>query len=162
MSDRAVIEVRRDEHATTRVVEGTGPAQELEPGEALLRVDTFALTANNVTYAVLGDVLQYWKFFPGSEEGWGRVPVWGFADVVASQAEGVDVGARVYGYLPMATHLVVQPARVSGSGFADGAPHRAELPAVYNRYLRTDADPATTPSARPSRCCCGRCSRPRS
>ena len=65
----------------------------------------FALTANNVTYATLGDVLRYWRFFPAAEEGWGRVPVWGFADVVASRAEGLEAGERVYGYFPMATHL---------------------------------------------------------
>ena len=122
----------------------------LEPGEALLRVDTFALTANNVTYAVLGDFLQYWKFFPGSEEGWGRVPVWGFADVVASRAEGVEDGARLWGYLPMATHLVVQPARVGGGSLHGRrtAPRRAPrrlqpLPAAPT------PTPATTPRTRP-------------
>src|SRR4249920_1934332 len=97
----SVVEVHREDHAQTRVVDGPGADTEPADGEALLRVDTFALTANNVTYAVLGDFLQYWKFFPGSEEGWGRVPVWGFADVVASRAEGVEEGARLWGYLPM-------------------------------------------------------------
>ena len=32
--------------------------------------------------------------------------------------------------------------KVSAHGFADGAPHRAELHAVYNQYLRTAADPS--------------------
>ena len=47
------IEVRREDPATTREV--PLQAHELEDGEALLRVDTFALTANNVTYAALGE-----------------------------------------------------------------------------------------------------------
>ena len=51
---------------------------ELEPGQALLRVETFGLTANNITYAVLGEMMSYWDFFP-AEDGWGRVPMWGFA-----------------------------------------------------------------------------------
>ena len=87
------------------------------------------------------------------------MPVWGFADVVASRAEGVEEGARLWGYLPMATDFVVQPERVGGGSFMDGAPHRAELHAVYNRYQQTTPIPATTPRTSRSRCCCARSSR---
>jgi hypothetical protein len=112
----------------------------LASGAALLVVDRFAFTANNVTYAVVGDTMSYWNFFP-AEGGWGRIPVWGFADVVASKARGVDDGQRLYGYFPMSTHLVVEPKDVAAAGFLDGAPHRAELPPIYNRYLRVENDP---------------------
>ena len=44
--------------------------------EVLLEVSAFALTANNITYAVVGEQMAYWQFFP-AEEGWGRIPVWG-------------------------------------------------------------------------------------
>jgi hypothetical protein len=70
------------------------------------------------------------------------VPVWGFADVVESRADGVAAGERIWGYFPMATHLVVTPAKVTPRGFIDGAAHRAGLPPVYNQYERTAADPA--------------------
>ncbi len=113
---------------------------QLTEGQALLRVDRFGLTSNNVTYGVAGDLLGYWGFFPATE-GWGRIPVWGFADVVATRAGGVEIGARVFGFLPMATHLVVEPARIGASGFADAAAHRSGLPGVYNRYQRTGSDP---------------------
>ena len=63
----------------------------LEPGEVRLAVDAFALTANNVTYAAIGDLLQYWSFFPAPDR-WGRVPVWGYADVVESTLDDVPVG----------------------------------------------------------------------
>ena len=43
--------------------------------------------------------MNYWSFFP-AEEPWARMPVWGFADVVASEAEGVPEGTRIFGYLP--------------------------------------------------------------
>jgi hypothetical protein len=34
------------------------------PDEALLvKIDRFAFTANNITYAVLGDELKYWQLF---------------------------------------------------------------------------------------------------
>jgi Protein of unknown function (DUF2855) len=98
------------------------------------------VTANNVTYAVLGTAFRYWDFFP-TEPGWGLVPLWGFADVVASSADGLEVGARVYGYLPPASHLLVRPDRIDARGFRDASPHRAPLPALYNGYTRTTGDP---------------------
>ncbi len=110
-------------------------------GQALLKVDHFSFTANNVTYAAFGDAMKYWDFFP-SEDGWGIVPVWGFADVVESRAEGVSIGDRFYGYFPMATHLTVTPAKVSEGGFFDGADHRQHLSPIYNYYANTKADPA--------------------
>jgi NADPH:quinone reductase-like Zn-dependent oxidoreductase len=115
------------------------------PGEALLRVDRVGLTTNNATYAALGESFRYWDFFPGPA-GSGIVPLWGFATVVASRADGVAEGTEVYGYLPSASHLLVRPARVDGRGFRDGAPHRAELPSVYNAYAATAVDPMHTPA----------------
>ena len=110
-------------------------------GEILIGVDTFALTANNITYGVAGDSIGYWQFFPAAE-GWGCIPVWGFGDVVASEHPAVAVGERLYGYFPMSTHVVLKPENVAEHGFADGASHRAQLPAIYNQYVRTAADPA--------------------
>ena len=113
----------------------------VQPGEALVKIDRFALTANNVTYAVAGDLIGYWSFFP-APEGLGRVPVWGFGDVVESHADGLSPGTRLYGYWPMSTYLKILPVRVKEDGLFDGAAHRQALPQVYNRYQRTDADPA--------------------
>jgi len=131
-------EVGRDDLRRTRV--RRAPAVVLRDGEARLRVDRFAFTANNVTYGVVGEQIGYWSFFP-AETGWGRIPVWGFADVVESMMPGVRVGMRVFGYLPMSSELVVQPKDASPAGFTDGAAHRAALPPVYNRYVATSADP---------------------
>ena len=64
------------------------PAAELAEGEALLAVERFSVTANNVTYGAMGDAFGYWQFFP-APDGFGRIPVWGFATVVASKAEGI-------------------------------------------------------------------------
>jgi NADPH:quinone reductase-like Zn-dependent oxidoreductase len=114
-------------------------------GEALLAVDRFGLTANNVTYAKFGDAMSYWKFFP-AEDGWGRVPVWGFAEVAESRAEGLPEGARVFGYLPPSSTLHVVPSHVGARGFVDASPHRAGLPAAYNGYTRVEADPLCDPA----------------
>ena len=130
--------VKRDELRECRVAESEPP--EIDSGQALLRVRTFGMTANNVTYGVFGDAMSYWDFFPASD-GWGRIPTWGFAEVESSNAEGVEPGTRLYGYLPPSSHLVVTPASANSSGFVDGSPHRAALPSAYHRYLATGGDP---------------------
>lgn len=112
----------------------------LPPGQLQLAVSRVAITTNNITYALFGEQMHYWQFFPSGDPDWGIVPVWGFADVVASTVPGIAVGERVYGYLPLAEQLRVQPARVTAEGFVDAAAHRAGLPAVYNRYVRCAAD----------------------
>jgi hypothetical protein len=139
--------VRRDrltEHAIVKTPRGP-----LAEGEAELRVDRFGFTARNVTYALGGDALSYWKFFPESRAGWGRIPVWGFGTVVRSSSDAVSVGERFYGYFPMSSHLVVHPKRIDDTGFLDSAPHRRELNSVYNHYARTTRDPSYHPDTEP-------------
>jgi len=118
-------------------------------GHVLLRVDRFALTANTITYGTATDSLGYWNFFPTEQEGFGRIPAWGFADVVASGVPEISVGQRVYGYVPMSTHLMVQPGRIGPDGFSDLAPHRQAMSPIYNRYALTDTDPGYEPRAEP-------------
>jgi len=133
------LQVRQDRLADSRIVSLT-PAP-LQPGQVRVQIDAFALTANNITYAAFGEAMSYWRFFPAEEAGWGVIPVWGFASVVQSLHPGVAVGERLYGYFPTASGAVLTPTRLSPERFADGAPHRAELPAVYNQYFRSTADP---------------------
>jgi hypothetical protein len=116
------------------------PPHQLADGQALLRVERFGLTSNNITYATFGEGMSYWDFFP-APEGWGRMPVSGFAEVLDSRVEALMTGTRVYGYLPPSSELVVAPARIGAQGFVDASPHRAKLPAAYNAYARVDADP---------------------
>ncbi len=130
--------VRQDNLASTRLL--TADDTPLEGGQVRVRVESFALTANNITYAALGDMLNYWQFFPTGEAGWGIVPVWGFGTVTESLHPDVAVGERLYGYWPMADQAVLSPQRVNPTGFSDGAAHRAGLHAVYNHYLRTGTD----------------------
>ena len=128
----------KDDLHRCRCVEIDAP--EPQDGQALLAVDTFGLTSNNITYAMFGEAMSYWSFFP-AEDGWGRMPVWGFAEVAASRHEGLPEGSRVFGYLPPSTQLLVSPARADGHGFIDASPHRARLPPAYNSYARVEADP---------------------
>ena len=118
--------------------------EELRPNQLRLKIDQFAFTANNITYAATGEMLKYWDFFPASD-GWGKVPVWGFADVEQSNHPDITVGERIYGYFPLATHLIVDADRVSPYGFRDGAAHRQHLNGVYNQYVRTTNTPGFAP-----------------
>ncbi len=117
----------------------------LDGGQARLAVRRVGVTANNVTYGLLGESFRYWDFFPAGT-GLGIVPLWGFAEVVESQCEGVRVGDRYYGYLPSASHLVVLPGRVDERGFADATDYRRGLPSPYNAYSLTTGDPVYDPA----------------
>lgn len=136
-------EVDRGDLRRTRVTDRE--ARPLPAGAARLRIESFALTSNNVTYAAFGEALGYWNFFPAAEGSdgthWGCIPVWGFAEVVESDVADVAVGRRVYGFWPMATELVVEPGRCDARGFHDLAAHRRPMASAYNRYLFVDADP---------------------
>ena len=117
----------------------------LEAGQILARLDRFALTSNNVTYGAVGDALGYWKFFPVSRPGWGRLPVWGFADVVRSEHAELRAGERIYGFFPMSSYLVIHADRVAQDTLMDAAEHRSRLPPFYNQYQRVQADSSGDP-----------------
>jgi hypothetical protein len=114
-------------------------------GEILVQIDSYAMTANNVTYAVFGKPAGlfgndqgYWDFFAERGEP-GRLPVWGFATVLVSNVEGVAPGDRFYGYYPMASHAVLVPGNITPGGFSDVTPRRTTLPPIYNQYQRIES-----------------------
>jgi len=135
----------------SRIVDNDLSNTALAQGQVLVKIDKFALTANNVTYAVVGEQIGYWQFFPphkekadGSEvdiQGWGILPVWGFADVVKSNCDDVPVGERLFGYFPPATHLLMTPSKVGSTSWIDGSEHRSQLPGGYNIYRRVESEP---------------------
>ena len=113
-----------------------------QDGEILLKIDRAAITTNNITYAAFGNAMQYWEFFPTGEAEWGHMPVWGFADVVQSNVEGIEPGERFYGYFPLASHIKMKAVRVTQRGFYDGSEHRLALTSAYNQYMRCSSDAA--------------------
>jgi hypothetical protein len=125
-----------------KIIETQLPDAAALPDEALLiKVDRFAFTANNITYAVLGDQLKYWQLFP-APENFGNIPVWGFGEVITSKHPAISEGERLFGYFPMATHLVIEAAEVTKRGLRDAAAHRQSVAPVYNAYARVSGDPA--------------------
>ncbi len=120
---------------------------QLAHGEALLTIEHFALTSNNITYAAFGDAMKYWEFFPATQNTaqWGRIPVWGFATVTrlggSDDATPLQIGERIYGYFPMSSYLIVKPGRLNAQGFSDATEHRQALHPIYNQYRRCANDP---------------------
>ncbi len=141
-----VLEVDRAATATTRLV--VDELGDLAPGAVRLRVDRWAVTANTVTYAQMGDLLGYWGFYPTADPAWGRVPAMGWADVIASAHPDVAPGGRLYGWFPMAGHVdvAVSPTR---TGLRDDGPHRAEHAAVYRTLEDARTDPLLPDEADP-------------
>ena len=134
--------VARNDLQQCKTIETRLPGAAALPDEALLvKVTRFAFTANNITYAVLGDQLKYWQLFPAPRD-FGNIPVWGFGEVIASRHPGIAAGETLFGYFPMATHLVIEAADVSKRGLRDGAAHRQGVAPVYNAYARVSGDPA--------------------
>ncbi|NQY64207.1 MAG: DUF2855 family protein [Alteromonadaceae bacterium] len=143
-SQALIFEVTKAALDETRVV-ALDIAQELSDNEVLLKIDKFALTANNISYGIAGEALGYWRFFPtekiAEQEQWGRLPVMGFADVVSSNCQHIKIGERVWGFMPMATHVKIVAGMHSNTGFADVSPHRAGLPPVYSTFERVSKKP---------------------
>lgn len=144
MSASWAIDIDRDDVTKTAV---TTADAEIGPGEILVQIDSFAMTANNITYAVFGkpaglfgNEQGYWDFF-ADRDAPGRLPVWGFATVLVSDIDGVAPGDRFYGYYPMASHAVLMPGHIGPGGFTDITPRRSTLPPIYNQYQRLDSLP---------------------
>ena len=119
----------------------------LEPEHIRVKITSFAMTANNVTYMVTGDLIGYWKFFDPKAYGidgetLGRMPVWGFAEITESHVPELNTGTQIYGFFPVADYFDMKPIKINPMGFSDGAEHRLPLHPIYNRYMLTEADPS--------------------
>src|SRR3984885_7749189 len=134
--------VARHDFQECKFIETQLPNPDALPEEALVvKVDRFAFTANNITYATLGDQLKYWQLFP-ARQGFGNIPVWGFGEVIASRHPSIAIGERLFGYFPMATHLVIAASDVSKRGLREAAAHRQGVAPGYNAYARVRGDAA--------------------
>ncbi len=121
---------------------------ELPSGQIRVDIGPFALTANNVTYMVTGDQIGYWSVFDPAtydltrDKSLGRMPVWGYGAVRESRFPGIEVGADIYGFFPVAKSMDMQPGRLNTHGFTDIAAHRSGLHGLYSSYSFTAADPS--------------------
>lgn len=122
-----------------RIVRTDFNLDDLNEGEIIVEIESFAFTSNNVTYGVAGEMMGYWKFFPSTKDPeniWGCIPMWGFAKIKHSNNEELKTGERLFGYFPASNILVMKPIKISQKTFIDGQDHRKDLPPVYNNYIR--------------------------
>jgi hypothetical protein len=149
MTDCTALWIDRTDITKTKQV--TSQLSEVADGEVLVAIDRFGLTANNISYAVTGDSIGYWQFYPAEGE-WGIVPVWGCATVTESNCTDIPVGDRLWGYFPMASHAVLTPGHIHTDYFMDVVEHRRELPLIYNQFRRTQAEPEFLQQMENERC----------
>ena len=145
--------VAKSDLRQAQVVPGIDPdAVPLAPGQSLLAIERFALTANNITYGVIGEQFGYWRFFP-APDGLGRIPVWGYARVVRSENADVAAGLRLFGYLPMSSHFTasLKPAAAALSTARRIAPACRRPTTATLRSASQKASMTIAP-------CCDRCS----
>lgn len=132
------LEINRRDIRQSRLVPSVA-LRDLPPNHVAMRLERAALTSNNVSYALSGDMLDYWGFFP-TENGWGRLPVMGFGVVTASNCDDVPVGGRYFGFYPLGDHHVVH-AQASRGGFIDAAPWREKHAMAYRSFDKAESTP---------------------
>jgi hypothetical protein len=138
--DVTEIWINKSDISQTKVKNLRLDSADLNDQQVILKNDSFGFSANNITYSMLGDKMGYWGFF-AADEGWGKVPVWGFATVVAAKHPDVEVGEKVFGYLPMASHLLITAGKTSPTHFFDVDERRKSISPVYDNYVRCATDP---------------------
>lgn len=124
------------------------PSQPLGKSQVRIRCMTISLTVNNFTYARLGDALGWWDVWPSppslpepytNTSKYGRVSAWGYSAVIDSSIPSLPVGAKLFGYLPIATLPEVlnldESADVPGH-YIETSSHRQHVFAIYNRYFK--------------------------
>ncbi|MFA3793216.1 DUF2855 family protein [Aliiglaciecola sp. SL4] len=142
---RQQIQTNKTELSKLAVVKDSINTDSLGSDEVVLKVESFGFSANNITYALFGEKMGYWGFFP-AQDGFGIMPIWGFATVEYSNSPDLVVGEKVFGYLPFATHLVITAGKITANDFYDVSPARKSISSVYDQYVRCSADPAYDPN----------------
>ena len=128
--------IKLDNFRQTQILDSfaVNPAS-LEDGQVMVRIDKVALTANSVSYVIGSQqgMMPWLDLFP-APEGLGHIPCWGFGEVLYSRDPDVPEGERLYGFFPIASHVVLTPGKVHDRGFTDTASTRAGVAPFYNEY----------------------------
>ncbi|WYZ43495.1 hypothetical protein EsH8_VI_001194 [Colletotrichum jinshuiense] len=125
------------------------PLAQLASSSIRVRTSLIGITTNNLTYAKLGDLLQWWNAWPvpldvpapyNNRAEWGIVPAWGFGEVLESSINTIPAGSLLYGYWPTSSHpvdLKLKPIEPQGH-YREVSEHRQGLGSMYNHYNLVD------------------------
>lgn len=142
------LSVALDDFRDTELIPDFAVAESsLKQGEVMVRVCKVALTANSVSYALAGKsgLMRFLDIFPAIE-GRGHIPCWGFGDVIYSTVDGVAVGEKLYGFFPIASHVILKADKITKSGFTDTSPHRNVIAPFYSEYSFATKEPGYAPA----------------
>lgn len=163
-ADSIIQVLRRDDYSqqTLCTLPASTPFDELPPSSVRVRTTIIALTVNNLSYAIGGDMLHWWDTYPvpsslpapyNDRDQYGIVGAWGFATVLESNITSLVPGTLLRGYLSVSTLptvLQLAPAKAKGH-WIEGSPHREKLFPLYQRYVVADSvHPATDLASRHS------------
>jgi hypothetical protein len=135
------------EHKTISVSLRTS---ELAANHVRVRSAIISLTNNNLSYAQLGSVRNWWDTYPvpgglqppyNDADAYGIVPAWGYGEVLESRVAGIESGMLLWGFWPtadMPIDLNLTPADGVGQ-WVEHSAHRKELMNLYQRYYLFDA-----------------------
>jgi hypothetical protein len=154
MSDQYIIQVlKKKDHTSQHLVPIPSALPALAAKSVRVKSTLISLTRNNITYARLGHVLNWWDVHPlpptipsefADAAVYGRISAWGYGTIIESNIDALKIGSEVWGYLPIGTlpvDLILEPAVAKGQ-WIEKSQHRAHLLNGYNRYI---ASPAPKP-----------------
>jgi hypothetical protein len=151
MADQYIIQVlKKKDYTSQHLVSIPSTLPPLPAKCVRVKSSLISLTRNNITYARLGHILNWWDVHPlpasippefSDSEVYGRISAWGYGTVVESDIDAFEVGSEVFGYLPIGTlpvDLKLEASSVEGQ-WIEKSPYRSHLMSGYNRY---NASPA--------------------
>lgn len=161
-ADSIVQVLRKDDYSqqTLCTLPASTPLDELPPSSVRVRPTIIALTVNNLSYAIGGDMLHWWDTYPvplslpppyHDRDRYGIVGAWGYATVLESSIASLVPGTFLRGYLPVSTlPTVLQLAPAGAKGhWIESSPHREKLFPLYQRYVVADSIDSTIDLASP-------------
>jgi hypothetical protein len=128
------------------------PLPPLAPSSLRFQSRILGLTTNNLSYARLGHIMGWYDTYPlppntpspyNDPSTFGRIAAWGYAEILESTFEGIEVGQSMYGFLPISENsredVKVECATTSAGEKIEGNivvldAHRQHLWKIYNRY----------------------------
>jgi Protein of unknown function (DUF2855) len=139
--------INLDNYRQTSINQGFDVSSDtLENGQVMVQVSKVALTSNSVSYAIgsQSGMMPWLDVFP-APEGLGHIPCWGYGDVVYSKHPDVPEGERLYGFFPIASHIICTPGKTHDRGFTDIADCRSGVAPFYNEYIYARKEPGYAP-----------------
>ena len=125
-ADSIIQVLRKDDYSqqTLRTLPACTPLDELPPTSVRVRPTIIALTVNNLSYAIGGDMLHWWDTYPvplslpapyNDRDRYGIVGAWGYATILESSITSLVPGTLLRGYLPVSTLPTLLPLSPSGA-----------------------------------------------